>query len=359
MTNVHNFSAGPAILPKSAIEESISGLRNFKDTNLSVLEVSHRSDVWAETMEASEKLVRKLLNVPDKYAVLFLQGGANMQFGMVPYNLLPSNGEAVYLNTGNWADKAIKDAKTFGHVNVVASSEDKEFSYIPKEMDYELPEKAAYMHITPNNTIYGTQMKAFPKPNYPLVADMSSELFSRPIDVSQFDLIYGGAQKNMGPAGLTVVIINPDILGNVDREIPGYFDYRNHIKKQSLYNTPPVYAIYMSYLTLRWVEEQGGVKAMKDRNDEKARLMYEEIDRNSLFHGTAAKEDRSPINATFRSKDEEFERKFLKEAGENNFVGLKGHRSVGGFRASMYNALPRDSVQALVSLMQDFEKRLG
>ena len=308
-------------------------------------------------MEAAEKQVRKLLNVPDKYAVLFLQGGANMQFGMVPYNLLPSNGQAVYLNTGNWADKAIKDAQIFGDINVVASSKDDNFNYVPKQ--YTLPEDASYMHITPNKTIYGTQMKSFPQPNYPLVADMSSELFSRPIDVSQFDLIYGGAQKNMGPAGVTVAIVNPDILGNVDRAIPGFFDYRNHIKKQSLYNTPPVYAIYMSYLTLRWVEEQGGVKAMKDRNDEKARLIYDEIDRNSLFHGTAAKEDRSVINATFRSKDEEYERKFLREAGENNFVGLQGHRSVGGFRASMYNALPRESVQALVSLMQDFEKRFG
>lgn len=357
MKKVHNFSAGPAILPKEAIEESISGLRNFKDTDLSVLEVSHRSNVWSETMEAAEEQVRKLLNVPDNYSVLFLQGGANMQFGMVPYNLLPSNGTAVYLNTGNWADKAIKDAQIFGNVHVAASSKDQNFNYIPKE--YELPDDAAYMHITPNNTIFGTQMKNFPRPKYPLVADMSSELFSRPIDVSQFDLIYGGAQKNMGPAGVTVAIINNDILGNVDREIPGFFDYRNHIKKNSLYNTPPVYPIYMSYLTLKWVEQQGGVKAMKDRNDEKARLMYEEIDRNSLFHGTAAKEDRSVINATFVAKDEEYERKFLKEATENNIVGIKGHRSVGGFRASMYNALPRESVEALVSLMQDFENRVG
>ncbi len=357
MTSVHNFSAGPAVLPREAIEESISGLRSFKDSELSVLEISHRSSWWGETMEAAEEQVRKLLNVPDNYSVLFLQGGANMQFGMVPYNLLPSNETAVYVNTGTWADKAIKDAKIFGHVNEVASSKESNFNYIPK--DYTLPEKAAYLHITPNNTIFGTQMKAFPNPDYPVVADMSSELFSRPIDVSQFDLIYGGAQKNMGPAGVTVVIVNKDILGRVDREIPGFFDYRNHVKKESLYNTPPVYPIYMSYLTMRWVEEQGGVKAMKDRNDEKARMMYEEIDRNSLFEGTAAKEDRSVINATFVAKDEEYERKFLKEAAENNFVGLKGHRSVGGFRASMYNALPRESVEALVGLMQDFESRVG
>ncbi len=357
MKQVHNFSAGPAVLPKEAIEASISGMRDFKESNLSVVEVSHRSEVWSEMMDEVTQLVRKLLNVPEGYSVLFLQGGATTQFAMAPMNLLPSDGKAAYLNTGNWTKKAIKEAKKFGNVEVVASSEDKNFSYIPK--DYEVPSDAAYMHVCTNNTIFGTQMKSFPNVDCPLVADMSSEIMSRPIDVSQFDLIYAGAQKNIGPAGVTVVIVNDKILGKTDRDIPEIFDYRSHIDKGSLFNTPPVPSIYIAYNTMKWIEEQGGIKAMQDRNGEKARLLYEEIDRNSLFEGTAAKEDRSPMNATFVAKDSEYERKFLQEAEENNFVGLKGHRSVGGFRASMYNALSRESVEALVEFMQDFEKRIG
>ena len=357
MTNVHNFSAGPAILPKEAIEESISGLRDFKDSGLSVVEVSHRSKVWSNVMEEATNLVKKLLNVPDNYSVLFLQGGASTQFAMVPFNLLPEGGKAAYVNTGNWAKKAIKEAEKLGNVHIAASSEDQNFNYIPSEID--CPDDAAYLHITTNNTIFGTQMKAFPQCNCPLVADMSSEIFSRPIDVSQFGLIYAGAQKNMGPAGVTLVIVRDDILGKVDRKIPSILDYKTHIDKASLYNTPPVYPIYLSYLTLRWIEEQGGVKAMKDKNDEKSRLLYDEIDRNKYFTGTASKASRSPMNATFVAKDEEYERKFLKEATENNFVGIKGHRSVGGFRASMYNALQRSSVEALVEFMQNFEQRMG
>lgn len=357
MKKVHNFSAGPAILPKEAIEESISDLRDYKDSGLSVVEVSHRSKEWSEGMDEATKMVRKLLNVPENYSVLFLQGGATTQFAMAPMNLLPANGKAAYLNTGNWSKKAIKEAKKFGEVEVVASSEDKNFNYIPK--DYQCPSDAAYMHITTNNTIFGTQMRSFPQCDCPLVADMSSEIFSRPIDVSQFGLIYAGAQKNMGPAGVTLVIVRNDILGKTDRDIPEIFDYQTHIDKASLFNTPPVYNIDLGYHVMKWVEEQGGLKAMQDRNSEKARLMYEEIDRNSLFEGTAAEEDRSPMNATFIAKDSEYDRKFLQEAEENNFVGLKGHRSVGGFRASMYNALPRESVEALVEFMQDFEKRIG
>ncbi len=357
MTKVHNFSAGPAILPKEAIEESISGLRDFKETGMSAIEVSHRGEAWTEQMDEITHLVRKLLNVPEGYSVIFLQGGATTQFAMAPMNLLPSNGKAAYLNTGNWSKKAIKEAKKFGHVEIPASSEDQNFNYIPK--DFQCPEDASYLHVTSNNTIFGTQMRSFPECDCPLVADMSSEIFSRPIDISQFDLIYAGAQKNMGPAGVTLVIINDKILGNVDRDIPEVFNYQTHIDKASLYNTPPVPSIYISYNVLKWIEEQGGVKAMQDRNGEKSRLLYEEIDRNSLFEGTAAKEDRSPMNATFVAKDSEYERKFLQEASENNFVGLKGHRSVGGFRASMYNALPRESVEALVEFMQDFEQRIG
>lgn len=355
MKKVHNFSAGPAVLPKEAIEASINGMRDFKNSGLSVVEVSHRSEVWSEMMDETTKMVRKLLNVPEGYSVLFLQGGATTQFAMAPMNLLPSTGKAAYLNTGNWTKKAIKEAKKFGNVETVASSEDKNFSYIPK--DYEVSSDAAYMHVCTNNTIFGTQMKSFPNVDCPLIADMSSEIMSRPIDVSQFDLIYAGAQKNMGPAGVTTVIINDKILGKTDRDIPEIFDYRSHIDKASLFNTPPVPSIYMAYNTMKWIEEQGGIKAMQDRNGEKARLLYEEIDRNSLFEGTAATEDRSAMNATFVAKDSEYERKFLQEAEENNFVGLKGHRSVGGFRASMYNALSRESVEALVEFMQDFEKR--
>jgi len=357
MTKVHNFSAGPAVLPKDAVEASISGLRNFKNSGLSVVEVSHRSDEWSEMMEQTTTLVRKLLNVPEGYSVLFLQGGATAQFSMVPYNLLPEGGKAAYLNTGSWAEKAIKEAKKLGNVDIPASSEDKNFSYLPK--DYQCPSDASYMHITTNNTIFGTQMRQFPDCDCPLVADMSSEIFSRPIDISQFGLIYAGAQKNMGPAGVTLVIVKNDILGKVKRSIPSFFDYQNHIEKGSLYNTPPVYNIYLAYLTMQWIQEQGGVKAMQDRNIEKSSMLYDEIDRNSLFEGTAAKEDRSPMNATFVAKDSEYGRKFLQEANENNFVGLKGHRSVGGFRASMYNALPVESVEALINLMQDFEKRIG
>jgi len=355
MTKVHNFSAGPAILPQEAIDEAVEGLKNFKGTGMSVVEISHRTPQWEEVMAEAEALVRELLGVSDEYAVLFLQGGASTQFCMIPFNLLPENGKAAYLKTGTWATNAIKEAGFFGNVDIVASSEDKNFSYIPK--NYTIPTDTAYFHITTNNTIFGTQMKSIPDSPIPLVADMSSDIFSKPVDVSKFDLIYAGAQKNMGPAGTTLVIIKKNILGKSGRKIPTMLDYNTHIKGESMFNTPPVFAIYLSYLTLKWVKKMGGVKAMEIRNEEKGRVLYAEIDRNSLFQGTTAIEDRSLMNPTFVMTRPELEKEFLKFAEERHIEGIKGHRSVGGFRTSTYNALPLESVQFLVDTMQEFEKK--
>jgi phosphoserine aminotransferase len=355
MTTVHNFSAGPAILPQEAIDEAMEGLKNFKGMGLSVVEISHRSPQWEETMADAEALVRELLGVSDAYSVLFLQGGASMQFCQVPYNLLPENGKAAYLKTGTWASNAIKEATFFGNVDIVASSEDKNFSYIPK--NYTIPSDAAYFHITTNNTIFGTQMHQIPDSPIPMVADMSSDIFSRPVDVNKFDLIYAGAQKNMGPAGATLVIIKKDIPGKSGRKIPTMLDYATHIKGESMFNTPPVFAIYLSYLTLKWVKKMGGVAAMEQRNIEKGKVLYAEVERNSLFQGTTAVEDRSLMNPTFVMTKPELEKDFLKFAEDHNIVGIKGHRSVGGFRTSTYNALPLESVKYLVTIMQEFEKK--
>jgi len=354
MTKVHNFSAGPAILPQEAIDEAAEGLKNFKNTGLSVVEISHRTPEWESTMAEAEALIRELLGVSDKYAVLFLQGGASMQFCQVPFNLLPENGKAAYLKTGTWATNAIKEAHFFGEVDVVASSEDKNFSYIPK--GYTIPSDAAYFHITTNNTIFGTQLHQIPDCPIPLVADMSSDIFSRPVDVDKYDLIYAGAQKNMGPAGATLVIIKKDIIGKSGRRIPTMLDYATHVKGESMFNTPPVFAIYLSYLTLKWVKKMGGVAAMQTRNQEKGRVLYAEIDRNPFFQGTTAVEDRSLMNPTFIMTNPDLEKAFLKFAEERNIIGIKGHRSVGGFRTSTYNALPLESVQFLVQTMQEFEK---
>jgi len=310
MTKVHNFSAGPAILPQEAIDEAVEGLKNFKGTGMSVVEISHRTPQWEEVMAEAEALVRELLGVSDEYAVLFLQGGASTQFCMIPFNLLPENGKAAYLKTGTWATNAIKEAGFFGNVDIVASSEDKNFSYIPK--NYTIPTDTAYFHITTNNTIFGTQMKSIPDSPIPLVADMSSDIFSKPVDVSKFDLIYAGAQKNMGPAGTTLVIIKKNILGKSGRKIPTMLDYNTHIKGESMFNTPPVFAIYLSYLTLKWVKKMGGVKAMEIRNEEKGRVLYAEIDRNSLFQGTTAIEDRSLMNPTFVMTRPELEKRVSK-----------------------------------------------
>jgi phosphoserine aminotransferase len=355
MTKIYNFYAGPAILPQEAIDEAVEGLKNFKGMGLSVVEISHRTPEWESTMAEAEALVRELLGVSDAYAVLFLQGGASMQFCQVPYNLLPVNGKAAYLKTGTWASNAIKEASIIGNVEIVASSEDKNFSYIPK--NYTIPSDAAYFHITTNNTIFGTQMHHIPDSPVPIVADMSSDIFSRPIDVNKYDLIYAGAQKNMGPAGATLVIIKKDILGKSGRKLPTMLDYNTHIKGESMFNTPPVFAIYLSYLTLKWVKKMGGVEAMQKRNEEKGKVLYGEIDRNTLFQGTTAIEDRSLMNPTFVMTKPELEKEFLKFSEANNIVGIKGHRSVGGFRTSTYNALSLDSVNHLVNVMQEFEKK--
>ncbi len=354
MSKVHNFSAGPAILPQPAIDASIEALKNFAGTGLSLLEVSHRGKEFEAVMEESRAIVKELFNVPDGYAIIFLGGGASLQFSMIPYNLLDDNETAAYVNTGVWASKAIKEAQLFGNVNVIASSEEKNFSYIPK--GYDIPKDAKYLHITSNNTIYGTQMHSFPESPIDVVCDMSSDIFSHPVDVSKFAMIYAGAQKNMGPAGVTLVIVREDILGKVTRKIPTMLNYKTHIKEGSMFNTPPVFPIYVSLQTMKWVKEMGGVAAMEKRNTEKADTLYNEIDRNPLFEGTCAVEDRSKMNVTFVLKDSSLEDEFMALCKQNKLSGLKGHRSVGGFRASLYNALELDSVKALVAAMQQFEQ---
>lgn len=350
----HNFSAGPCILPQEVFNEASQAVLDFNNTGLSILEISHRSKEFVAVMEDARSLALELLGLEGKgYKALFLQGGASMEFLMVAYNLLEK--KAAYLNTGTWASKAIKEAKLFGEVNVVASSEDKKFSYIPK--GYMIPTDVDYFHCTSNNTIYGTQMKVFPTTPKPMVCDMSSDIFSRVLDFSKFDLIYAGAQKNMGPAGTTLVIVKEDLLGKVSRQIPSMLDYKVHIDKDSMFNTPAVYPVYVSYLTLKWLKAQGGIKAIEEKNEKKAALLYSEIDINPLFKGYTATEDRSIMNATFNLTNEALKDDFeamLKEAGIN---GLNGHRSVGGYRASMYNALPIESVQILVDVMSDLERK--
>jgi phosphoserine aminotransferase len=353
----HNFAAGPSILSPYTIEHTAAGIRDLDQSGLSVMEISHRSKEFMAIMEETQQLFVELLDIPSGYHVLLLQGGASMQFCMVPYNLLQH--KAAYLDTGSWANKAIKEAKVFGEVDVVASSKETTYSYIPR--DYEIPADADYFHITTNNTIYGTEIKEDLDVPVPLVADTSSDIFSRPMDVSKYAIIYGGAQKNLAPAGVTYVIIREDILGNVDRAIPTMLDYRTHIDKGSMFNTPPVVAIYAALHTLRWYKEQGGVEAMYRLNLEKAAILYDEIDRNPLFvSGIGNEEDRSIMNVTFVMSDpyKEKEADFLAFATERGMSGLKGHRSVGGFRASIYNAMPRSSVEALIATMKEFEKSI-
>ncbi len=353
MTKVHNFSAGPAILPQSAIDASIEALKNFSGTGLSLIEVSHRSKEYEAVVEEACQLVRDILNLSDEYAVLFLQGGASTQFDMIPMNLLDEGETAAYVNTGVWASRAIKEAKMFGNVNVLASSEDKNFNYIPK--NYTIPSDVKYFHCTSNNTIYGTEMFDFPKTEVPLICDMSSDIFSRPFDANQFDLIYAGAQKNMGPAGTTLVIIKKSLIGKAKRKVPTMLDYKPHVENGSMYNTPSVFAIFVCMHTLRWIKEIG-LEAMEVRNKAKADLLYAEIDRNPLFEGTVVKEDRSRMNVNFVTTNKEHEAEFLKFCESKNLSGLKGHRSVGGLRASLYNALPIESVQVLVDTMKEFEE---
>lgn len=350
----HNFSAGPSILPRVAIENAAKAILDFDGIGLSLLEISHRSADFEAVNNEAEALFRELLQVPDNYKILFLGGGASTQFFQVPYNLLEK--KAGYVNTGVWANKAIKEARLFGETDVVASSEDKNFNYIPK--NYTIPTDLDYLHITTNNTIYGTEYKTDIDSPVTLVADMSSDILSRPVDVSKYGLIYGGAQKNIGPAGVTFVIVREDILGKVSRKLPSMVDYRNHIANQSMFNTPPVFAIYVVRETLRWLKSIGGVPAIQKLNEEKAALLYEEIDRNPLFEGTAIKEDRSLMNICFvmTEKYADLAPQFLEFAKLKGMVGIKGHRLVGGFRASTYNALPKESVQALVDCMREFEK---
>ncbi len=353
----HNFSAGPSILSPYTIEHTADGIRDLNNSGLSVMEISHRSKDFVAIMDETQQLFKDLLDIPSGYSVLLLGGGASMQFCMIPYNLLQT--KAAYLDTGAWANKAVKEAKLFGEVDVLASSKDTTYSYIPR--DYDIPSDADYFHITTNNTIYGTEMKEDMDSPVTLVADMSSDIFSRPVDVSKYGMIYGGAQKNLAPAGVTFVIVKDEILGKVDRAIPSMLDYRIHIKNGSMFNTPPCVPIYAAMHTLRWYKELGGVEAMYKMNLEKAAILYDEIDRNSLFvSGIGNADDRSIMNVTFIMKDEykEKEADFLAFATGKGMSGLKGHRSVGGFRASIYNAMPKASIEALIDTMKEFEKNI-
>ncbi len=354
MSKIHNFSAGPGILPLDVLKEASEACINFDNMNLSLLEISHRSKNFEAVIDESRALVKELFEVGDEYEVLFLGGGASTQFAMVPYNLLTETGTAAYVNTGVWASKAIKEAKIIGNTKVIASSEDKNFNYIPK--GFEVPKDADYLHITSNNTIYGTQLKSFPKTDIPMVCDMSSDIFSRKINAKDFALIYAGAQKNMGPAGSTMIMVKKDVLGKTGRKMLSMMDYQVHIKGGTMYNTPPVFPIYVSMLTLKWLKKNGGVSWIEGINQQKADLLYTEIDRNSLFVGTTAIEDRSNMNACFLLKDTTLEPEFDKLWKSAGIDGIRGHRDVGGYRASMYNALPLESVQVLVDVMQAYEK---
>ncbi len=352
----HNFYAGPSILPQYTIKNTADAILDFAGTGLSILEVSHRSKEFVAVMEEAISLFKELLDVPAGYQLIFVGGGASLQFCMVPFNLLQT--KAAYLNTGEWASKALKEAKAFGEVVEVASSKDKNFNYIPK--GYTVPSDADYFHITTNNTIYGTQIRKDLDVNVPLIADMSSDIFSRPLDVSKYGLIYGGAQKNLAPAGVTFALIREDLLGKVERHIPTMLDYRTHISKESMFNTPPVVAVYGALQTLKWLKENGGLKVMEKKNIEKATLLYDEIDRNRLFKAAIEDaEDRSLMNICFYMNDEykELEKEFNDFASARGLVGIKGYRTVGGFRASTYNALPKESVQALVDAMKEFEAK--
>ncbi len=353
MKKVHNFNAGPCVLPDQAIENSIEALKDFMGTGMAVIEVSHRSKEWEAVMDECRSLWKELLNIPDTHEVLFLGGGASMEFLYVAMNFLEK--KAGYLETGVWAKKALKEAKGLGEAFAVASSADRTYSYIPK--GYEIPTDLDYFHITTNNTIYGTEIPYDMDCPVPLIADMSSDIMSRPVDVSKYALIYGGAQKNVGPAGVSFAIVRKDTLGKVSRYIPTMLDYRTHIDGGSMFNTPPVFPIFVMKETLKWLNEQGGVEAINRINRKKAAMLYDEIDRNPLFVGTAAEEDRSIMNVCFVMAPgyEHLQDEFMAFAKERGMVGIKGHRSVGGFRASIYNACPVESVQALVDCMREFE----
>jgi phosphoserine aminotransferase len=349
---VHNFNAGPSILPKEVLQQASEAILNYNNSGLSILEIGHRTPMFQDVMDEAVSLVKELMNLDSDHEVLFLHGGASTQFMQVPYNLLDENRTAAYIDNGVWGSKAIKEAKLFGNVDVVASSKDKNHTYIPKQ--FTVPKDAAYLHYTTNNTIEGTQWHTIPNVDVPLVADMSSDILSRQLDFNRFDLIYAGAQKNMGPAGVNLVVVNKNILGKVSRKIPTIMDYRNHIENGSMLNTPPVFAIFVSMLTLRWLKKMGGVAGIEKLNNEKAELLYNMIDSQPLYKGKVAKEDRSNMNVVFTIEDPEVEKQFLDVCKKEGMYGVKGHRIVGGFRASLYNALPLSSVKAFTELMEDF-----
>lgn len=351
----HNFSAGPCILPEEVLAKASKAVRDFNDEGLSLIEISHRSNAFVEVMETARSLAIELLGLEGKgYTALFLQGGASMEFLMTPYNLLTVNGKAAYLDSGTWSAKSIKEANLLGEITVVASSKDKNYTYIPK--GFQIPDAIDYFHCTSNNTIFGTQIHDFPETDSLLVCDMSSDIFSRMLDFSKFDLIYAGAQKNMGPAGTTLVVVKEEILGKTGRTIPSMLDYQVHIGKDSMFNTPSVFAVYVSMLTLQWLKDQGGIPAIEKVNNEKANLLYDEIDSNPLFEGVAATEDRSNMNVTFTLTDETLSSAFDAAWQAAGINGLNGHRSVGGYRASIYNAMPLESVAVLVDVMKNFNK---
>lgn len=351
----HNFYAGPSILNEGVIKKTAEAVLDFAGTGLSLLEVSHRGKEFVAVMDETRELFKELLDVPETHEVIFMGGGASLQFYMAPLNILKK--KAAYLDTGTWASKAIKEAKRVGEVVVVASSKEDTYTYIP---EYTVPEDVDYFHYTSNNTIYGTEIRKDPEVSVPLVCDMSSDIFSRPVDVSKYDIIYGGAQKNLAPAGVTFAVVRKDALGKVDRDLPTMLDYRTHVEKESMFNTPPVLPVFAALQTLKWYKECGGVKAMEKMNIEKANLLYDAIDSSKVFRGTARPEDRSLMNICFVMKDEykDKEKDFLELATSKGMMGLKGHRSVGGFRASTYNALPIDSVKALIEVMKEFERKL-
>lgn len=354
---IHNFSAGPCVLPKSVMAKAAEAVINYNNTGLSIIEMSHRSKDFVAVMDKAVALVKELMAVPDNYDVIFLQGGASLQFYMSALNLLSPHGQAGYINTGTWSNKAIKEAQKIGNAVELASSKVANYNFIPK--DYEVPSNLDYLHFTSNNTIYGTQFKREPKTDALLVCDMSSDIMSKQIDVSKYALIYAGAQKNLGPAGATLVIIKKGILGKTGRDLPSMLDYQLHIDKESMFNTPPCFSIFTSMLNMEWLKEKGGVAAIEKINNHKAELLYTEIDRNPLFEGTAEVADRSTMNPTFVLKNADLTDIFLQKSIDAGISGIKGHRSVGGFRASMYNALTLKSVQVLVDLMQAFEKTHG
>lgn len=360
MKRAYNFNAGPAALPLEVLQKAQEQLVEYEGIGMSIMEISHRSKEYEKVNHDTQVLMKELLGIPDGYKVLFLQGGASTQFAMIPMNLLKPGTTAVYVDTGSWAKKAISEAKLFGEVQVAASSKEDGYTSVPALDNLKLPENAAYLHVTSNETIGGIQYKTFPATgDVPLVADMSSDILSRPIDVSQFGLIYAGAQKNLGPSGVTVVIIREDLV-EPNEHLPTMLRYSTHLDNDSLYNTPPVYSVYMVNLVLNWIKDNGGLSAIEKRNQEKAQLIYDVIDQSGGFYrGVAQPEYRSPMNITFRLANEELEKQFIKESQEQGFVGLKGHRSVGGLRASTYNAVPYESCAALKQFMLDFLKKNG